>query len=242
MKQTLWLCGIMACAALMTTTARGSIVDPTTVAPPPPPRANAWNVIYDGLGYYDILESEHYGNSVSKTPVGEIMIEVNGVPFIAWCVDRPHSTGSGVFSLDPVTTIHRWREISYLYDRYAEGIDSNAAAAAFQAAMWECLYEASDQPLSLDGPGGMYWLDNTSHRPGMDLIIGLGNAMLASLAHMPDDYASPAELFVLRSPIHQDLLIATFGTPVPEPLTMTLLTLGGTGLLLRKRRGDAQTR
>jgi len=242
MKQTVWLCAIMACAASMTTTARGSVVDPDTVEPSPSPRANAWNVIYEGLGYYDILESEHFDGGVSKTPVGQIMIDVNGSPFIVWCVDRPHTTGSGVFTLDSVTTLKRWREISYLYDHYAEGIDSNASAAALQAAIWECLYEASDQPLSLDGPEGMYWLDNTSHIPKMDLIIDAGNAMLASLVHMPDDYTSPAELFVLHSPIYQDLLIATFGTPVPEPLTMTLLTLGGTSLLMRKRRGDAQTR
>jgi len=126
-------------------------------------------------------------------------------------------------------------DVTYLYDHYAGGIDTNESAAALAASIWECVYESNDNPLSLSG--GVYWIDNFRHDPIVQTIVELGNSMLASLSEMPIGYTSSADLWILRSTEHQDILVAGGrGPSVPEPLTMTLLTLGGTGLLVKSRR------
>jgi hypothetical protein len=235
MKRTVWLCGVVAGVALATV-AGASVIDFD---------ATQHDATYLGYGHSSVLRFERFGNQMLMTQAGQLRFDIDGWETIAFCVDKYKNAGTGPMTSDDITSLNRWNEISWLYDTYAGVIDSNAAGAALAVSIWECLYEAPENPLSLSD--GTYWLDNRLFNdPLMDLIINMGNSMLASLAYMPANYTSHNDLWVLRSAEHQDILIPG-GKSIPEPLTMTMLALGGVGLLVKsrkmltgkKRRGDA---
>jgi len=203
---------------------------------------------YLGSGHATVLQFEQFGGAVMMPTAGELLFDIDGWETIAYCVDKKYPVGSGLMTVDSITSLNRYREISYLYDLYAPNVDSDVMGAALAASFWECLYEAPENPLSLSGPEGIYWIDNRLNNPITQQIIDLGNAMLLSLSAMPDDYTSQNNLMVLRSDTRQDILVSGLfdpigggpgeGTPpaVPEPLTLTMLALGGAGLLIKLRR------
>lgn len=115
--------------------------------------------------------------------------------------------------------------IGELWGRYRGNVVDDTSAAAFQVALWELAYGATDRNLGsgafrLTSGGSVYstaqgWLDSLDGKgpQASGLVVLVNNQQLAD---------------------RQDLLTQT--TSVPEPGTLALLALGLAGLAFTRRR------
>ena len=117
--------------------------------------------------------------------------------------------------------------LSEMWGRYFNAAASSPAAAeAFAAAVWEILYEDLPvDPIAYDVTAG----------PGFR-ATGLDSALANSYLHsLGDEFAPRANLKALSHPLSQDFMTEFPASVIPEPLTCSLVGLGGMALI-RKRR------
>lgn len=128
-------------------------------------------------------------------------------------------------------------ELRRLFDQHLGHIGTAAGAAAFEASVWEIVYETSgtyNVDFYNSGARGDFYVKPTSGGTGW---VDTANTWLANLGTSHPDIG----LRVLASEGYQDfsLTVAGLGAdPIPEPVTMAGLMLGIGGLVtyIRKRR------
>ena len=188
-----------------------------------------------------------FTGSLTDAPPSDALrsaVEATSSPssFVAWCVELTQTFNFGVdyqYSLidgaryhfgnlgtDP--NDHRLTDLSRLFTAAAQNrfVFDSAGSAAFQAGIWEIVYEH-------DATAGYSFLTGSllgapgdpANQTAFDTVDGY----LGSLSR----YAASYHIDVLTSGDHQDFLVAT----VPEPETWAML-VGGLGLVgfMRRRR------
>ena len=134
-------------------------------------------------------------------------------------------------SVGPTGLIGQVKEdyLRELWGRYFATASADAAKAeVFSACVWEIVYEAGPNDWDV-----IDWDPTDANSDGMKGFKCTGtdsttaNTWLASL----DGTGPKADLRAITHPDQQDYLVE-----VPEPVTMSLLVLGGIGVLLRRRR------
>ncbi len=152
--------------------------------------------------------------------------------FVAWCAELTQSFNFGVsydYSLGDGTSYFgapRATDLSRLFTAAAANsfVFDSAGSAAFQAGIWEIIYEQDAGYDFLDGTlhGAAA---NAANQPAFDTV----NSFLMNLGQ----YAASYHIDVLTNDEHQDFLVAT----VPEPETWAML-VGGLGVIgwMRRRR------
>ena len=163
--------------------------------------------------------------------------------FVAWCVELTQSFNFGVsydYSLVDGSTYHfgnilsdpnnhRATDLSRLFTAAATNhfVFDSVGAAAFQAGIWEIVYEQ-------DAGLGYNFLNGTLHGapedPANQMSFDTVNGFLMNL----NQYAAGYHIDVLTNGAQQDFLVAS--VPEPETWAMLVAGLGVIGLVRRRRR------
>ena len=169
------------------------------------------------------------------TYAGGFSASLNGGPsFTSYCIDLYQYIGFGApidgYSLAPVAS-HAFANPAAAADigkLFAENnlVDSSAAQAAFQIAVWEIAYETS----------GAYDLASGAAQFSGGSAANSGALALASswLGSLEGTNNNAYTVWTLESAVNQDQV---FATPVPEPSTYALLAGGllAMGFVARRR-------
>lgn len=134
--------------------------------------------------------------------------------YIGYCVDLNHYAGSGAVDVATTYILRNGSLAAWLYVMYAPSVTTGTQAAALQSAIWEVTNETMP---TFDIASGYFSISDNAT---------VAQAAQAMLNNLP--VASALRLNVFNSAQCQDLL-------VPEPMTFTLIALGGTLCLLRRR-------
>ncbi len=163
--------------------------------------------------------------------------------FVAWCVELTQSFNFGVdyqYSMldgsnytfgnlanDP--NDHRLTDLSRLFTAASQNhfVFNSAGSAAFQAGIWEIVYEHDFSTLGYSLTSGS--MMGVASDPANQGAFNTVNGFLMGLGNYAADY----HIDILESGNQQDFLVAS----VPEPETWALL-VGGLGLIgvVRRRR------
>jgi len=173
---------------------------------------------WDGMAQYRVvdLHSPVYTNQ-AKAGLMEITYLDNS--YLAYCGQLSEYAGSGtVLSQTPLIDLPNGGALAYMANTWYNPMASDDDAAALQLAFWEILYEAQGNPWSLGS--GDVWVEQTN-------LATLANNMLADI---PAGGAAYTDAFLLEVDQAQDMIV------IPEPMTMSLLALGGTALIVRCRK------
>jgi hypothetical protein len=179
-------------------------------------------MFYNGLGYNSTVKVYAPGLLANNLTVnaGQMKITYNQDNFLAYCVDLNQYAGNGAAAPVSVATLNHGAEIAYLFDTYANSVDSNVKAAALAVSIWEVLTETGD---TFDVLHGDFRISNNA---------SVATAAGLMLSTVPVSYTPTGWPTVLHGDCVQDMLIATV---VPEPATLSVLALGGLCLLRRRR-------
>jgi hypothetical protein len=156
--------------------------------------------------------------------------------FVAWCAELTQSFSFGVsYDYSQVTGAgyfgaQRANDLSRLFTAAATNhfvFDSNGSAA-FQAGIWEIIYEQNPGYDFLAGT-----LKAAPDNPEDAGAVAAFNTVESFLTHL-GQYGTSYQISVLANPDHQDFLVAT----IPEPETWALLVggLGAIGLVRRRKK------
>lgn len=163
--------------------------------------------------------------------------------FLTYCIDLTQTAGDGTFNLvalhdAPVTSpapSNKWElnhdqidALNSLYNAYGDAVDSNAKASAFQAAVWEIVFDWS----TVDG-GTFTSANETNLRTGVVSISNkISNALFADYLNAAVDGADTSgRLAAIVSSSRQDQIIVL---PLPGAGALAgvgMIVLGG-----RRRR------
>lgn len=184
--------------------------------------AVADQVTFEGMGFNQSISYKLSGESKSNQ-AGELLIELEGVDKIAYCVDLRHGIkDSWTADLSPVTMFAGGKAAAFLYDTFASTVATNSQAAGLQAAIWEVIEDWG----SINIFGGVFKLVDA---PVVGPIAqGFLNAIPADLSgYTPQSFILESG----NSPRSQHVI-------VPEPAAVVCLLLG-LPLLLRRRAAKA---
>ncbi|MCA9288677.1 MAG: hypothetical protein KDA05_08840 [Phycisphaerales bacterium] len=163
--------------------------------------------------------------------------------FLTYCIDLTQYAGDGTFNLvalhdAPVTSpapSNKWElnhgqidALNSLYNAYGEAVDSNAKASAFQAAVWEIVFDWS----TVDG-GTFTAANETNLRTGVVSISNkISNALFTDYLNAAVDGAdTTGRLAAIVSATRQDQIIV-----LPLPGAGALAGAGMLVLGARRRR------
>ena len=152
---------------------------------------------------------------VKNTSAGQFSVTYKGIDRFAYCTEITQTAGSMNATELPINTLPNYQFVAYLMEQIAPA-GTNSAAAQIQVAIWEAVFETSG---TLDLTGGSFYIDQAGMAAGANGLIGA----------FPGSY-TPTAAFRLVNPTKQDMLI------VPEPVTLSLMGIGGAGMLLRRRK------
>lgn len=168
-------------------------------------------------------------------PLRNSTAAASSTSFVAWCAELTQSFNFGVsYDYSLVGGVGyfgatRAGDLSRLFTAAAANgfIIDSTTSAAFQAGIWEIIYEQN---------AGYSFLTGTVHgapeNPGDQAAFDTVNGFLTNLG----SYAANYQINVLTNDAQQDFLVAS----VPEPQTWALLGAGlGVIGLLRRRRGTS---
>jgi len=154
-----------------------------------------------------------------------------GTSFTAYCAELTQGFSFGVdYSYGQVTGLayfgaQKAADLSRLFTGAAGFVTSKSASGAFQAAIWEIIYE----------PGSSYDLTSGAFKAAAVNLLDVPsftfiNSVLTNLG----SYGANYRIDVLTNPRNQDFLVGT----IPEPGTWALLVagLGVIGVVSRRRK------
>lgn len=196
---------------------------PTPVEPvPPPPKLE--NMTFQGYGLYQIVRLHAAGTLFDgeNVNVGQCIISYKSNEYTAYSVDIDHKVGSGEVTELDINTLKNGDMAAFLFEIYASGVDTEAEAAALGVAIWEVTNETES---TFDVTDGFFKISDNP------VVTEAANALLDSL---PKTYQSQDHLTVLHSDYVQDMMISSERS-VPEPAALSLLFLGGLGMLFCRR-------
>ena len=177
--------------------------------------AHADFMTYNGLTLSRSVTVHDTTLGTIRTRAGQFSVTYKGVDRWAYCTELTQTAGSMNATELPINTLPNYQFIAYLMEQVAPA-GGNALAAQIAVAIWEAVYETSG---TLDLTAGSMYIDEAGIAAG-------ANGLISSF---PGSY-TPTEAFRLVNPKRQDMLI------VPEPVTMSLMGIGGAGVLLKRRR------
>ena len=182
---------------------------------------------FNGVGLNEIVRIHAAGTLADNLSVyaGQEKVRFLDTDLLAYCVDINQYSGSGEVTVGSVADLPHGNYIAYLLDTYAPNVATNHDAAVLGASIWEVL---SEPTTDFDLSSGYFTI---SDNPG---VLADANAMLASI---PRNYQPTVWPVVLHSDSVQDMAISP-SCGVPEPVTISLLGLGGAAILWRKRRSS----
>jgi hypothetical protein len=192
------------------------------------PLASADYVTYNGVGLNEVVTTHCAGLLADNLSVqaGQEKVTYDGINYNGYCVDLNQYAASSNMTAVSAMALPNGKALSYLFTTYASTVTTNAQAAALGVAIWELVAETSS---TLDATNGYFYIT------GNNSVALAANVLLASIP--TGDYSLPYIPTVIQSPCTQDFIIGA-AMDVPEPATMSLLALGGVGVLIRRRRND----
>jgi hypothetical protein len=172
-------------------------------------------------------------NVISNTTSLEL-----GSSFRSFCADFFQDVSAGVnYTFTPVdvaalpdvagpNSAVKLSKIQELYDRFYDSATDAERGAAFQLALWEILYDPTNNDLS----SGNF----IAQGPGNPSSIGIAQNWLNIIGDdtIPDP-AKKYDLVGLYSPTAQDQIVPQ--QPIPAPAGVVLLVIGVAGLVARRR-------
>jgi len=178
--------------------------------------ASADIMTYKGLTYsqHVRIHDPSIPGGVKDTSAGQFLVRYKGQDYFAYSVDITQSAATTDVTELPITTLPNYDLVGYLMEVIAPAT-SNSTASAIQVAIWEAVFETSG---TLNALGGTFFIDQA----------GIGGNANTLIAGYPGGY-TPTSTIRLHSRCYQDMLI------VPEPMTVSMLAVGGL-VALRKRR------
>jgi len=191
------------------------------------PTAWADYMTYEGVGPYRTTVRIHAPSVNRSVTAGQLRVEYQGTDYLTYCIDIYHNAGSGNVDQLSYDAIPNGDLVAFLFETYGGSVNSHIAAGALQVAIWELVNETAGNPWNAM-TGAFYITDNASAASAANVL----------LSTMPGSYNPAYVNYVLDSESKQDMFIHTdqpLGA-VPEPVTMALLSLGGVGLMLRRRK------
>lgn len=200
----------------------------------------------DGSPSYDNVAGAFRGTLTDAPPVDakrNSLTATSPTSFVAWCVELTQTFNFGVsydYALIDSSAYHfgnllndpnghRATDLSRLFTAAAANnfVFDSVGSAAFQAGIWEIVYEHDASYSFLTGT-----LLGSASDPANQAAFNTVNGFLTNLG----SYAAGYHIDVLTNGAQQDFLVAS----VPEPETWAML-VGGLGMIgfLRRRRKAA---
>jgi len=181
---------------------------------------------YNGMGLKDTVKVHAPGHLADNLTVhaGQLHVTYLGEDYDAFCVDIDQYVGTSEVDEWTVYDLPQNGDlIAFLFETYADGVATGVEAAALQVAIWEVLSETDDSFFDLTS-GNFQILNNAP-------VVALATTYLATV---PGSYTPIIEPVVLHSETKQDVIIS--GGQVPEPASLSVLSLGAVLSLIRRRR------
>jgi len=181
---------------------------------------------YNGMGLRDAVKVHAPGHLAHNLTVnaGQLCVTYLGEDYDAFCVDIDQHAGSGEVEEWTVYDLPQNGDlIAFLFETYADGVTTGVEAAALQVAIWEVLSETDDSFFDLTS--GNFRIRKN------DAAVTLATAYLSTV---PDSYTPTVEPVVLHSETRRDVIIS--GGQVPEPASLSVVSLGAVLMLVRRRR------
>ena len=184
--------------------------------------ASADMMTFDGTGLHETVKVHAHGTLADgkRIDVGQLLVTYQDIDYEAYCVDINHYVASCWMTERGVDSLNNGDMVAFLFETYSADVTTGLEAAALGVSIWEVINETAS---TFDITDGYFSISHNAD------VTTAANNLLASL---PGSYASQWDLTVLHNRCKQDMLIGV----VPEPATLTLIGLGGLGLLLRRRR------
>lgn len=231
----------------------------------------SWSALLatNSLAVADTITLNHTGGGISqKIRLNGNSMSVTGGPFswnvqaappnlclecgasvTTWCVELSQSIGSTTtYTLTSVSSLANSTTIMNLFGRgYASGLPTGNAAAAFQLALWELLFDTS--PSTVSSGNFQYNGSSTTIRNLANNLLTQALADTANGINAFAQYLSGYSLYLLTSSTRQDQLMLVPpcvpppppppNNPIPAPpaaflAALGILALGGRAAWLKR--------